>query len=71
MVTIQRIGKSGRSLYTVIPKPMLKALGLRRGDTVAVALEDGRVVIKKVDERLLMQVAPRRASTTPSPPSGK
>ena len=56
MISIQKISHSGKSLHVVIPRAILKALKMRKGDTVIVAMETGRVVIKRVDERDLLRL---------------
>lgn len=63
MISIQKISHSGKSLHVVIPRAILKALKMHQGDTVLVGMENGRVVIKRIDERDLMRI-----KAQPAPP---
>ncbi len=47
---LQSIGATG-TLSTSIPKPLVKALNLRKGDIVAMSLDEkNRIVIEKLEE---------------------
>jgi antitoxin component of MazEF toxin-antitoxin module len=47
----RKIFLSGRSLRVNIPEEIAKALSLTQGDTVAISLADGRMVLEKVRKK--------------------
>jgi antitoxin component of MazEF toxin-antitoxin module len=47
---LQKVGSVG-TLATSIPKPLVKALNLHKGDTITMFLDDdNRIVIEKLEE---------------------
>ena len=46
--------KLGRKAQTTIPQAVRKALGLRAGDELAYAIEDGRAVLTRSDGRSVL-----------------
>lgn len=46
MEAITKVNKKG---IVVIPKGIREEIGLREGDTVRIRVEDGRIIIEKVD----------------------
>ena len=46
MEAVTRVNKKG---IVVIPKGIMEEIGLKEGDTVRIRVEDGRIVIEKVD----------------------
>lgn len=55
MIIIRRITRSGSSDVVVIPRPFAKALGLHRGDLMAIAVEGSRLVLKRIDQADLLR----------------
>lgn len=51
MVYFVRLSKSGSSYIIALPAPVRDALHLARGDRLACAVVDGRIVMTKWDDR--------------------
>lgn len=47
MVELRRLGQHGRSLYCTVPRSIADALFLKRGDRVALFIDNGRMVLRK------------------------
>lgn len=58
MVRILRIGRNGNALAVTVPRSLRDELLWNRGDMVAAAVEDGRMVLRKIEEHELV-VRPR------------
>jgi len=71
MDQIRRIIKNGGSNCVVIPREMMDALLLSRGDRVILRVEDGVIVLQKVDLAHLMRRFRPSLPPEPAPPSGK
>ena len=56
MVELRRIGLHGSSLYCTVPRSIANALFLKRGDTVAVFIDRGRMVLRKYTDAELAAV---------------
>ena len=56
MVSISRLVKHGNSLYVAIPPKLRRALSLHRGDTLLVAIVDGKLVLRRVEPADLMRL---------------
>ena len=70
MINIGRIGRGGRSLHIVLPAPICRSLKLHQGDHVLMALENGRVILRKIEQaefmRYLSGKKPREATPPPT-----
>lgn len=58
---IVRLNRTGNSLTLVVPRSVLQALGWKRGETLAVGAEAGRLVAKAIDLQEALST-PLRAS---------
>lgn len=68
MIHIGKIARTGNSEYVVLPKPLLRALGLGRKDQVAITVIGNAIAITKVDaSRLFDQSRIRAFGSTPKP----
>jgi antitoxin component of MazEF toxin-antitoxin module len=71
MDTIRRIIRNGASNCVVIPPEMMDALLLSRGDRVLLRVENGAIIVTKIDLAQLMRrfrpsLPPDAASGEPS-----
>ena len=57
MIHVGKIARTGNSEYVVLPKPLLRALGLGRKDTVAMTVVGKCIAIVKVDAERLFDVS--------------
>lgn len=57
---VRRLGRNGNSTIVGIPKSICRALGMQRGDNVALYVEDGRLIVRKLTDEEL--VGPRSAN---------
>lgn len=57
MIHVGKIARTGNSEYVVLPKPLLRALGLGRKDCVAMAIVGKCIAIVKVDAERLFDVS--------------
>lgn len=55
MISIRTLMAVGRSRAITIPVRIQRALEWQLGDAIAVGVEDGRLVARKVDERELIR----------------
>ena len=61
--TTQKLARHGNSTGLVLPKDILEAAGLTRGDLVAItAGTDGRIEIRRADETYQKAMAAGRAT---------
>jgi antitoxin component of MazEF toxin-antitoxin module len=58
MVRLARLTRNGNSVSVSIPPAFLRELQLHRGDTVALGVDAGRLVARKVSDQELMPPAP-------------
>ncbi len=58
MVRLARLSRNGNSVSVSVPPPFLRELHWRRGDLVALAVEGGRLVGRKVEENTLVAAPP-------------
>lgn len=54
MILLRRLIRIGSSRGVVLPPQVIDALKLQSGDHVAIAVEDGRVVIRRISTEELM-----------------
>lgn len=54
MVRTRRLARNGNSTVLTVPLCIMRALGWRRGELVALGIEDGRLVGRKLDESELL-----------------
>jgi len=47
-IKVQAVDRKGGTQFTItIPRPIAEAWGLKKGDTVDLSFEDGKMVIRK------------------------
>ena len=64
-VYLVQVSRNGNSLQVTIPRPLVKAWRLRRGEQLALALEDGRLLLARVDERKMRALLERAPGAAP------
>lgn len=57
MILIRRLVRNGNSVCVSIPRAIVGSLGLQIGDNVALFVEDGRMILRRVTDAEL--VGPR------------
>lgn len=68
MIRVVRVIRSGKGMHLNIPRPIADALQLTPGINVAVGLENGRMVVARIDERALLRGAIQEPLFPPSSP---
>jgi putative addiction module antidote len=60
-MTTTKLSKIGNSTGVTLPRDLLAAAGMERGDTVSLQAEAGRIELKKVDDSHAQAMAIGRA----------
>ena len=60
-MTTTKLSKIGNSTGVTLPRDVLAAAGMERGDTVSLQAEAGRIELTKVDDRYTRSMAIGRA----------
>lgn len=62
MIRIARLSRNGNSLGVTVHPALLRELQWRRGDAIAVGVDTGRLVCRKVQEAELLPPPPPESS---------
>lgn len=66
MINLTAVGKVGRKFALYLPKSVVKALGIREGDKVLIAVEGNSIVVRVVKDPIELALHGEKfASITP------